>query len=84
MNKGVAEVKSYLEYIQQEASIRYGAGMSALDAAKDIPLGRFSSWTESERMVVNVEAVYRELRGDEQPPNILTLFGEMAVLALQH
>ena len=81
--KGVAEVKSYLEYVQQEAGVRYKAGMSALEAAKDIPPGRFSSWTESERMVVNVEAVYRELRGDEQPPNILTLFGEMAVLALQ-
>src|SRR5579863_4476257 len=81
--KGVAEVKSYLEYVHREASERYKSGMSALEAAKDIPLGRFSSWTESERMVVNVEAVYRELRGDEQHPNILALFGEMAALALQ-
>jgi cyclase len=81
--KGVAEVKSYLEYVQQEASVRYQAGMSALEAAQDIPLGRFSSWTESERMAVNVESVYRELRGNEQHPNILALFGEMAVLALQ-
>lgn len=81
--KGVAEVKIYLEYVHQEASVRYAAGMSALEAARDISLDRFSSWTESERMVVNVEAVYRELRGDEQPPNILALFGEMAMLALQ-
>ncbi len=35
--KGVAEVKSYLQYIYDEGRKRYEAGMPAFEAAKDIP-----------------------------------------------
>lgn len=80
---GVNEVKSYFEYIYREARKRYEAGMSSLDAAKDIPLGHFSSWSDSERMAVNVNSIYRELSGEQERPSTLSLFGQMAALALQ-
>ena len=79
---GVNEVKGYFEYIYAEARTRYETGMSALKAAKDIPLGRFASWTEGERMAVNVNSIYRELSGEQERPNTLSLFGQMALLAL--
>ena len=76
---GVTEVRSYFEYIYAEARKRYEAGMSSLEAAKDIPLHQFSSWSDSERMAVNINSIYREFTGEERP-NTLTLFGQMAAL----
>ncbi len=78
--QGVAEVKGYLEYIYQEARVRYQAGMPALEAARDIPLDRYATWTDGERIAVNVASIYRELSGDETPQNIMSLFGQMAAL----
>lgn len=81
--KGVAGVKGYLEYIYAEARKRYEAGMPALDAARDIPLDKYASWSESERIAVNVISIYRELSGDQTRPSVPSLFGQMAALALQ-
>jgi cyclase len=80
--KGVAEVKGYLEYVFQEARKRYEAGMTAQEAARDIPLDRYASWTDGERIVVNVLSIYRELSGDTTHPPIVSLFAEMVPFAL--
>ncbi len=80
--KGVAEVKGYLEYIYGEARKRYEAGMSAQEAARDIPLDRYATWTDGERIAVNVASIYRELSGDQAHPDVVSLFGRMAELAL--
>jgi cyclase len=80
--KGVAEVIGYLEYVFQEARKRYEAGMTAQEAARDIPLDRFASWTDGERIVVNVLSIYRELSGDTTHPNVFSLFAEMVPFAL--
>ncbi len=77
---GVRAVKSYLEYIRDEARKRFDAGLSATDAAHDIALGDYASWGDAERIVVNVASLYREFSGDETPPNVLHLFGLMAEL----
>ena len=63
--KGVAEVKGYLEYIYQEAEKRYEIGMSAQEAAKDIDLDRYATWTDGERIAVNMASIFRELKGDQ-------------------
>ncbi len=81
--KGVVEVKGYLEYIYAEARKRYEAGMPASEAARDIPLDRYASWSEGERIAVNVISIYRELSGDQTHPSVASLFGQMAALALQ-
>ena len=76
--RGVLAVKAYLEYLSAEARQRYDAGLSALEAARDIPLGDFSSWSDSERIVVNVYALYREFSGTREPEPVMKLMAEMA------
>ncbi|GHO79933.1 hypothetical protein KSD_77040 [Ktedonobacter sp. SOSP1-85] len=79
--QGVADVKEYLQYIYDEAHKRYNAGMSVLDAAQDIPLDRYASWSDGERIVVNIATIYRELSGDQTPPHHANLFAQMAPFA---
>jgi glyoxylase-like metal-dependent hydrolase (beta-lactamase superfamily II) len=66
----VARLAEYLRYICAEAKLRYEGGMSAFDAACDIDIGDYDGWGEWERLVINVETVYRELsgRGGERDP----------------
>ena len=78
---GVTAVRDYLAYVQAEARKRYDAGMSAMDAARDIALDDYSSWGDAERIIVNVSTLYREFSGDATPPDIVGLFGQMAQLA---
>jgi cyclase len=80
--KGVAEVKGYLEYIYQEARKRYEAGMSEQEAARDIDMHRYATWTDGERIAVNFASIFRELKGDQTHPNMVDMFGKMAELAL--
>jgi glyoxylase-like metal-dependent hydrolase (beta-lactamase superfamily II) len=82
--KGVAEVKGYLEYIYQEAEKRYEIGMSAKEAAKDIDLDRYATWTDGERIAVNIASIFRELKGDQFNPNMVESFMSMADLMLNN
>ncbi len=77
---GVTELKGYLEYIHREARARYDAGMSAMEAARDIPMDRYAIWTDGERIAANVSSIYREFSGDQEAPNALALLGQMAAL----
>ena len=76
----VADLKGYFEFLTAEARPRYDAGMSPLDAARDIDLGPYRGWGEAERLAVNVNALYRDF-GAELPADALTLLGAMAELA---
>lgn len=76
--QGARMVKDYLEFVHREASARHAAGMSASDAVHDIDLGDFADWSDSERLVVNVQAVYAELEPDAELPPIPELLVGMA------
>ncbi|WP_232838186.1 MBL fold metallo-hydrolase [Streptomyces geranii] len=76
----VREIRDYLEYVHEQATARFTAGMPALDAARDIRLGRFADLDESERLAVNVHTVYRELDPALPPLDGPALFGRMAEL----
>lgn len=79
---GVRAVRDYLGYVRDEARRRYDAGLSPADAARDIALGDYSAWSDSERIAVNVHTLYREFSGGTLPqPDIVELFGLMAELA---
>jgi cyclase len=78
---GVRAVKNYLAYVRDEARKRFDAGLSAADAARDIALGDFSSWLDSERIVVNVHTLYREFSSSDEAPNLIEIFGLMSELA---
>ncbi|MDE5444688.1 MBL fold metallo-hydrolase [Bradyrhizobium sp. CSA207] len=75
---GVRELKCYLEYVLVEARKRYDAGMNDEEAANDISMERFKDWGEPERLVVNVDAAYREFEGQGGMPDPMRLFGLMA------
>ena len=55
--------------------------MPAAEAARDIPLDRYATWLDGERIAVNVASMYREFSGEQEPANVLTLMGLMAALA---
>jgi cyclase len=78
--QAVREIRDYLEYVHEQATARFTAGMPAMDAARDIRLGRFADLDESERLAVNVHTVYRELDPSLRPLDGPGLFGCMAEL----
>ena len=79
--RGPAMVRDYLEFVQGEAAERREAGMTATEAARDIELGDFGEWIDSERLAVNVHAVYADLDPAYVWPALPQLISEMAHLA---
>jgi hypothetical protein len=57
--------------------------MSAMDAARDLHASDIRGWGDSERLAINVAAVYREL-GADVASDTMTLFSNMAELAGGH
>ena len=78
---GARSVREYLAYIRDEARVRFDAGLSAADTARDIPLADYAAWSDPERIAVNVDTLYREFSGSEERTQILDLFTLMAELA---
>ena len=54
--------------------------MSAVDAAMDISLEDYERWGEAERVVVNVQTLYREFSEDQAQADVIQQFAEMAKL----
>lgn len=77
---GVRRVQDYLRYLDREARLRFDAGMTVEIAALDIALGEYRHWLDPERIVANVDALYREYRGDHSVLDMARLFGLMARL----
>jgi cyclase len=75
--RGPEAVKAYLEHLVREVRPRFEAGLDAWTAARDIDLGPFAGWSDPERVVVNVDTLYREL-GAPDPRNLIRLFERMA------
>jgi len=75
---GVRRVRDYLSFLFCETEKRFVAGMDAEQAARDIAFNEFSDWSESERVVVNVSTIYRELSGMDDSGDVIGLFAAMA------
>jgi cyclase len=78
--EALVDLKGYFELLTREARVRFEAGLTPLRAAQDIDLGPYAGWSEPERVVANVHALYRDFGGGA-PTDALTLMGEMATLA---
>lgn len=74
---GVVRFRNYLEYVGEQAVLRYNAGMPYWQAALDIPMMSYSDWGHRERLVITVAAIYREL-GFDEPVDIPTVMTRMA------
>ena len=79
---GTQAVADYLKHVHAEATARFQAGMRADEAARDIELGMYGDWLDWERIVINVDSVYRELDSDHPAPDVMDLFRQMAELKL--
>ena len=60
----VAELRSYLEYVQTESRRCFDAGLTSQEAARQIDLGPYSEWRAPARLYMNVERAYREFRNE--------------------
>jgi cyclase len=78
-NRSVERCGRYFRYLRDEARKRFDVGMGHEEAARDIDLSDYRDWTEGERVVVNVQSLYREFSGQTAAEDDLVgLFGAMA------
>jgi cyclase len=63
--QGLYKCRDYLTLIYEKAKKAYREGDSAITAAKKINLGEFEKWVEHERLFINIDRIYRELKGEE-------------------
>jgi len=83
--KDVSAMREYLALVQREAKKRFDAGMPAEAAARDIKLGVYVAWRESERILPNVMRCYQEFRGEtRRPVDILAMIEGMERLRGGH
>ncbi len=77
---GVAAVRDYWVRLRDQARERYDAGMSVVDAARDIDPGPYADWGDGERVLINVNTLYRELGARQVVDDVMALFAEMGEL----
>jgi len=77
---GALAVRDYWTLLRDESRQRFESGMSVSDAARDIDLGPFSDWGESERVFINVNTLYSEFGANEVVEDVFGLFGGMGDL----
>ncbi len=77
---GVGGLKRYFVALSAEVERRFEAGVGAVEAARDLELEGFDDWGDAERLAVNVDSLYRELRGVEEKTDVIELFARMAAL----
>jgi cyclase len=58
------EMRGYLDTIWQQGRDAFDAGRSPQEASEQIDLGEYASWTEPERLPLNVSRLYQEFRGE--------------------
>ena len=71
-------IRDYLQFIIAQAKEMFAAGVSATEAARRIPLGRFAELDAGERIVQNVLAVYYELDPTMERADLMGIYDQMA------
>jgi len=57
------EMRGYLDLLWREGRKSFNAGVSPGRAAANIDLGKYASWTDPDRIAINMARLYCELRG---------------------
>lgn len=75
----IDDVERYARFVLDVADRARAAGLSALDAAREVDLGEFAEWHDRERIVGNLHRAMAELDGLERGGTIdlATAFGDM-------
>ena len=82
--QAVRNLQGYFEFVLAESKKRLDAGIGWEEAGNDIALDGFRGWGESERIVANVRAAYRDLGGDVRGSGVGGVFGAMQRYRLAH
>jgi cyclase len=78
---GLERQMRYLETLKTLAKREHDSGISAEEAVGHIELDVAVDWEEAERLIVNLDTIYRELSySDPEPPNVIESFARMARL----
>lgn len=59
----VIALKGYWEWLLRECKSRFEANLPAFEAAHELARGPYPGWGEGERLIINVETIYRQLSG---------------------
>jgi cyclase len=72
-------IERYLRFVQRSAETARAAGLTPLEAARNVDLGEFAGWTDSERIVGNLHRAYLELDGGDRgaPLELVNALGDM-------
>ena len=60
----IDEMVSYLRFLQESARKGFDAGLAPLELARQIDLGRYTEWHDTERLAGNIHRAYSEIRGE--------------------
>ncbi|HEX3930845.1 MAG TPA: MBL fold metallo-hydrolase [Nocardioides sp.] len=67
----------YLEFVLSTAKAGLAAGLTPLEAARDLDLGEYADWLDSERIVGNLHRAYCDLGPSKGDVDVLAALGEM-------
>ncbi|CAB1059430.1 Fumarylacetoacetase (EC [Olavius sp. associated proteobacterium Delta 1] len=75
--------KDYWEYTAGEAIKFYDQGMPAVEAAERISAtGRYRSEQQAILNIINIHMLYRDISGDQTPPDKPGIFGQIAEMVI--
>lgn len=77
---GVRTTKEYWQHLVDVSQRGYKTGAQPEDIARELLAEGFVDWTESSRIVVNVDTICRELAADRSPRDPLAMLARMARL----
>ena len=90
---GVREVRGYWELVEEPIRSAHARGLPVERAAEEVLLSQgfrdspYAGWLHPERIVVNVDTIYREIDGrlheERRPRDLIALFRKIALLASQ-
>ena len=80
---GVREFREYLAYVEQEAHRFHAEGLPRFEAALALDVSRWEQWTDTERVVIAMYTIYREIERDTSPIDRMPLWEDMGQYLLQ-
>jgi cyclase len=73
----IATTLSYLDFVLATAKAGRAAGLTPLQAAREVDLGEYAGWLDHERIVGNLHRAYRDLDGTADELDLLAALRDM-------
>ncbi|MCW2855307.1 MAG: fold metallo-hydrolase [Marmoricola sp.] len=73
----ITTMVGYLEFVLATAEAGRAAGLTPLEVARDVDLGEYAGWLDSERIVGNLHRAYRDLDGTGDQLDLIAALGDM-------